>query len=96
MIYDMSDDMIPMSINSLCMYLEKYYGQKVIVLLDEYDTPMQESWLAGNWDNAVEFFRSIFNATFKINDHIYRGIITGITRISMSCFASHQESIFSD
>lgn len=82
MIYDMSDDMIPMSINSLCVYLEKRYGKKVIVLLDEYDTPMQDAWLAGNWDQAVEFFRSFFNATFKTNDHIYKGIITGITRIS--------------
>lgn len=88
MIYDMSDDMIPMSINSLCVYLERRYGKKVIVLLDEYDTPMQEAWLAGNWDQAVEFFRSFFNATFKTNDHIYKGIITGITRIS-------RESIFS-
>lgn len=96
MIYDMGDDMIPMSINSLCTYLERYYGKKVIILLDEYDTPMQESWLAGNWNEAVEFFRSFFNATFKTNDHLYRGIITGITRISMSRFASHRESIFSD
>ncbi|MDE7418362.1 MAG: ATP-binding protein [Lachnospiraceae bacterium] len=89
MIYDMSDDMAYTSINSLCIYLENHYCKKVIVLLDEYDTPMQEAWLAGNWDQAVEFFRSFFNATFKTNDHIYRGIITGITRIS-------KESIFSD
>ena len=89
MIYDMSDDMIPMSINSLCVYLERRYGKKVIILLDEYDTPMQEAWLAGNWNEAVEFFRSFFNATFKTNDHLFRSIITGITRIS-------RESIFSD
>ena len=50
---------------------------------------MQEAWLAGSWNETVEFFRSFFNATFKTNDHLYRGIITGITRIS-------RESIFSD
>ena len=88
-IYFMSDYMIPMSINSLCVYLERRYGKKVIILLDEYDTPMQEAWLAGNWNEAVEFFRSFFNATFKTNDHLFRSIITGITRIS-------RESIFSD
>lgn len=89
MICNMSDDMAYTSINSLCIYLEKYFENKVIILLDEYDTPMQEAWLAGNWDESVGFFRNFFNATFKTNDHMYRGIITGITRIS-------RESIFSD
>lgn len=89
MICDMSDDMAHTSINSLCAYMERYYGKKAIVLLDEYDTPMQEAWLAGSWDEAVDFFRSFFNAAFKTNSYIYRGIITGITRIS-------KESIFSD
>lgn len=77
------------AINSLCIYLEMYYGKKVIILLDEYDTPMQEAWIAGNWDNSVPFFRNFFNASFKTNANLYRGIITGITRIS-------KESIFSD
>lgn len=89
MICDMSDDMAYTSINSLCIYLERYFGEKVIVLLDEYDTPMQEAWLAGNWNETVEFFRNFFNATFKTNECLCRGIITGITRIS-------RESIFSD
>lgn len=77
------------AVNSLCIYLEKYYGEKVIVLLDEYDTPMQEAWIGGYWDEAVSFFRSFFDNTFKTNPHLCRGIITGITRIS-------RESIFSD
>ena len=76
------------AINSLCVYLERHYGKKVIVILDEYDTPMQEAWLAGNWDEAVSFFRLFFNSTFKTNSHMERGMITGITRIS-------KESIFS-
>lgn len=86
---DMSDETFFVSINRLCIYLQKYYQKEVIVLLDEYDTPMQESWLAGSWEEAVGFFRSFFNATFKTNPHLYRGMITGITRIS-------RESIFSD
>lgn len=85
----MDDITCAMAINTLCIDLEKYYGKKVIVLLDEYDTPMQEAWLSGSWNEAVAFFRTFFNATFKTNPSMYRGVITGITRIS-------KESIFSD
>lgn len=77
------------AIHSLTEFMSRYYGRDVIILLDEYDTPMQEAWLSGNWDEAVEFFRSFFNATFQTNPHMHRSIITGITRIS-------KESIFSD
>ena len=86
---DMTDETAYVSLNRLCIYLKKYYDTDVIILLDEYDTPMQEAWLDGNWNEAVYFFRSFFNATFKTNPHLYRGMITGITRIS-------KESIFSD
>lgn len=48
----MSDEIFFVSINRLCTYLERYYKKDVIVLLDEYDTPVQESWLAGNWDET--------------------------------------------
>lgn len=77
------------AINALSNFLSRYYGRNVIILLDEYDTPMQEAWLAGYWDEAVSFFRSFFNAAFKTNPFMLRGLITGITRIS-------RESIFSD
>ena len=86
---NMSDETAETALNSLCIYLEKYYGKKVIVILDEYDTPMQEAWLAGNWEEAVAFFRGFLNAVFKTNPCMYRGIITGITRVS-------KESVFSD
>ncbi len=86
---DMSDETVYIAINRLCFYLERYYGRKTILLLDEYDTPMQEAWLNGCWEEAVSFFRSFFNAAFKTNPHMERGLITGITRIS-------KESIFSD
>ena len=67
----------------------RYYGKKVIILLDEYDTPMQEAYVQGFWDEMVSFTRSLFNSTFKTNPYIARGIMTGITRVS-------KESIFSD
>ncbi|MDE7477565.1 MAG: ATP-binding protein [Lachnospiraceae bacterium] len=77
------------AIHSMANFLQRYYGKNVIILLDEYDTPMQEAWLNGYWDEAVEFFRGMFNSTFKTNPYLHRGLITGITRIS-------KESIFSD
>ena len=77
------------AVNALANFLSRYYNEDVIILLDEYDTPLQEAWLSGYWDKAVEFLRSFFNATFKTNPHMLRGLITGITRIS-------KESIFSD
>lgn len=86
---EMKDETGAISINRLCMYLQKYYNQDVIVILDEYDTPMQEAWICGYWDEAVSFFGSFFDNTFKTNPRLCKGIITGITRIS-------KESIFSD
>ncbi len=84
------DDMTAYTaLNRLCSYLYQYYHKNVIVMLDEYDTPMKEAWIAGCWDETVDFFRSFFNYTFKSNKYLCRGLITGITRIS-------KESIFSD
>ena len=77
------------SINTLSNLLSRYYGKKIIILLDEYNTPMQEAWLPGYWDEASSFFRSFFNVTFKTNPYMQRGLITGITSIS-------KESIFPD
>lgn len=77
------------AVSTLTNFISRYYGRRVIILLDEYDTPMQEAWLSDYWDKAVNFFRSFFNATFKSNSYMLRGLITGITRIS-------KESIFSD
>ncbi len=85
----MDDDTAYTALRSLCSYLAKYYNKDVIIILDEYDTPMQEAWLEGNWDKAITFFRNIFHNTFKTNPHLQRGMITGITRIT-------KESIFSD
>ena len=86
---DMDDVDATMAIHYLCKYLYMYYGKKVIVLLDEYDTPMQEAYVDGHWDDLVAFTRSMFNSTFKTNPWLERGLMTGITRVS-------KESIFSD
>ena len=77
------------SLHRLSDVLFRHYGKKVILLLDEYDTPMQEAYVNGFWDEMVAFIRSLFNATFKTNPYMGRGIMTGITRVS-------KESVFSD
>ena len=79
----------PMALYQLSDYLYRYYQKKVIILLDEYDTPMQEAYVDGYWDEMAAFTRSLFNSTFKSNPYLERGIMTGITRVS-------KESIFSD
>ena len=86
---DMDDSVAALSLNTLCEWLERYYGKKCIVLLDEYDTPMQEAYVNGFWDEMTAYTRALFNNTFKSNPYLERGLMTGITRIS-------KESVFSD
>ena len=80
---DISEVTASLALKSLSSYLERYYGKKVIILLDEYDTPMQEAYVNGYWEELVSFTRSMFNSTFKTNPHLDRAIMTGITRVSM-------------
>ena len=85
----MGDMEATLAIHQLSLFLSRYYGKKVIILLDEYDTPMQEAYVYGYWEELVSFTRSMFNAAFKTNPYLERAIMTGITRVS-------RESIFSD
>ena len=85
----MDDTMAQNALKTLSVWMERYYGKKVIILLDEYDTPMQEAYVQGYWDEFTSFVRSLFNASFKTNPYLERAIMTGITRAS-------KESIFSD
>ena len=85
----MGDEEASDSLNVLCQYFYRYYGKKAIILLDEYDTPMQEAYINGYWNEFTSFIRSLFNATFKTNPYLERAVMTGITRVS-------KESIFSD
>ena len=86
---DMDDMTATMAIHQLSLFLSKYYGKHVIILLDEYDTPMQEAYVNGYWEELMSFIRSMFNAAFKTNPYLQRAIMTGITIVS-------KESIFSD
>ncbi|MCM1156650.1 MAG: AAA family ATPase, partial [Roseburia sp.] len=86
---DMDDADATLAIHYLSKYLNLYYGKKVIILLDEYDTPMQEAYVGGYWEEMAAFIRSMFNAAFKTNPWLERAIMTGITRVS-------KESLFSD
>lgn len=85
----MHDATATLSINRLSGYLSRYYNKKVIVLLDEYDTPMQEAYVSGYWDELAVFMRKFMNETFKTNFYLERAVMTGITRVS-------KESVFSD
>ena len=86
---DMEDYIAADSLSALSNYLMRYYGRKVIILLDEYDTPMQEAYVSGYWEEMSAFTRSLFGAAFKTNPYMERGLMTGITRVS-------KESMFSD
>ena len=86
---EMTDSEAAYSLKNLSGYLSGYYGKKVIILLDEYDTPLQEAWVYGYWKEMVELIRGLFNSTFKTNPYLERAVMTGITRVS-------KESIFSD
>lgn len=86
---DMDDAEASMSLHRLCKYLNRYYKKGVIVLLDEYDTPMQEAYVHGYWQDLTEFVKGLFHATFKTNPYMERAMMTGITRVG-------KESIFSD
>ena len=77
------------SLYRLSEFLYRYYGKKVIILLDEYDTPMHEACVNGFWDDVVAFTRSLFNATFKTNPFMEKTLMTGITVVG-------SQSMFSD
>ena len=81
-------DMV-ISLHMLCDFMQRYYNKKVLLLLDEYDAPMQEAYIYGYWEKFVSLIRKLFNSTFKTNPYLDRAIMTGITRVS-------KESIFSD
>ena len=86
---NMDDSDASLALSQLCDFLKRYYEKNVIILLDEYDTPMQEAYVNGYCDELVAFTRNIFNSAFKSNPYMERAIMTGITRVS-------KESIFSD
>lgn len=83
----MSDSTAAASLRSLSDFLGRYYGKKAIILLDEYDTPMQEAYVNGYWEEMTGFIRNLFHSAFKTNPYLERAVMTGITRVS-------KESVF--
>ena len=83
------EELTPLALQRLCELLYRHNGRRAIVLLDEYDTPMQEAWLTGCWDEVAASVRALFKSTFKTNPYLERAVLTGVTRVS-------RESIFSD
>jgi len=83
----MNSEIAAGAIRSMAGFMQRYYNQKVIIILDEYDTPMQDAWISGYWEETASFFSGLFNSTFKTNEYLERGLITGITRVA-------RESIF--
>ena len=86
---EMDDVTAQDALKNLSYYLHHFWEKRVLILLDEYDTPMQEAYVHGYWNEFTSFIRSLFNATFKTNPYLERGMMTGITRVS-------KESVFSD
>lgn len=84
-----TDSALSYALKNLSGYLSRYYGKKVILLLDEYDTPLHEAWVNHYWDEMTDFIRGLFHSTFKTNPYLERAVMTGITRVS-------KESVFSD
>lgn len=85
----MDDTTAQDAVRNLMQFLERHYKKNVILVLDEYDTPLQEAYVGGYWKEIVAFTRSMFNSMFKTNPYLERAIMTGITRVS-------KESLFSD
>ncbi|MCD7885990.1 MAG: ATP-binding protein [Lachnospiraceae bacterium] len=77
------------SLKQLSRILCKHYGKKVIILIDEYDTPLQRAYQKGYYDAMVDLIRQIFGYALKSNESLYFSVLTGIMRVS-------KESIFSD
>ncbi|BBE30641.1 hypothetical protein OSSY52_07820 [Tepiditoga spiralis] len=74
-------------IRSLSEYMERYYGKKVIILIDEYDTPIQQAYLHGYYDEIISLIGNLFGMALKDNVYLEKAVLTGITRVS-------KESIF--
>mgnify|MGYP005758727793 FL=1 len=85
--YTMSDDTLVDSLKTLSLLLEKHYGQKAILLIDEYDVPLDKAFQAGYYDEMVSFIRNLLGNALKTNDSLYFAVLTGCLRIS-------KESIF--
>ena len=86
-IYDMTDAVLTDSLQTLSQLLTRHYGQKVILLIDEYDVPLDKAFQGGYYDEMLSLIRSLLDNALKTNDSLYFAVLTGCLRIS-------RESIF--
>lgn len=84
-----SEEKYQKAINILCSFLYKYHNKKTIILIDEYDVPIQQGYLYGFYNDIVSFIREVFSSSLKGNDNLELAIMTGVLRVS-------KESLFSD
>ena len=85
--YLMTDDVLTDSLKTLSLLLEKHYAQKTILLIDEYDVPLDKAFQVGYYDEMVSLIRNLLGNVLKTNDSLYFAVLTGCLRIS-------KESIF--
>ncbi|MDE6890461.1 MAG: ATP-binding protein [Lachnospiraceae bacterium] len=85
--FTMSDELLIDSLYTLSQLLQKHYGQNAVILIDEYDVPLQKADGFGYYEDMAAFIRSLFENAFKTNDSLYFAVLTGCLRIS-------KESIF--
>ncbi len=69
-------------LKTLSRALHLHHGEPVVILIDEYDTPIHASWAKGFYEEAVNFFRNFFSAGMKDNKHVFKGVMTGILRVA--------------
>ena len=75
-------------VKQLSKYLNRHYNKSVMLFLDEYDVPLQNAYVKGYYEKAVEFFKTFYGVTFKDNPYLEKTVITGVSRVA-------KESIFS-
>ena len=85
--YAMSDEVLSKSLLTLSRFLHKHYGQSTIILIDEYDVPLEKAYQSGYYDAMTELIRGLFGQALKTNDSLYFAVLTGCLRVS-------KESIF--
>lgn len=85
--FTMSDELLKDSLLTLSQLLQKHYGQRVVILTDEYDVPLDKAYQSGYYDDMADLIRSLFEGAFKTNEYLHFAVLTGCLRVS-------KESIF--
>lgn len=84
------------AIKKLSNLLHAHYGAPVVLLIDEYDTPLVEAWLKGYYDNMIEFMRPLLGGALKDNQSLFKGVLNGILRVAKESLFSGLNNFISD